>query len=94
MQIDSELKQELKQFILDRQKKNLQKVVIRVPYFFSMTEMETLYGLFSFLREGNVQQVVDNSILAGVVIEFGSKRIDLSLISELHKLQQLVYDIA
>jgi len=94
MQIDEALKQELKQYILDRQKKQQQKVLIKAPFKLSSVEMDKLDLLFPFLKNAEIQTEVDESLLAGVVIEFGSKRIDLSLISELHKLKQLIYDIA
>ena len=94
MKIDPNLKEDLKQYI---QKKNdHQKSIVTVvsSYTLSNEELNSLKNNIPVLKDAEIHQEIDTDIMAGVIIKFGSKMIDLSLKSELQKLQQKIYEIA
>lgn len=94
MKIDQQIKRELKEFVTQKINQSKQKVKIISPYLLSSDELTGLRNQFSILRTAEIVNICDPSLLAGIVISFGTKVIDLSLKGELTNLKQLIYDIA
>ena len=56
---------------------------------------EITSGLKSMLKPGQslaLEEKVDASIIGGVVIDIGDKHVDMSILSRVRKLQQIVRD--
>jgi F0F1-type ATP synthase delta subunit len=95
MKFNPQLKQDLINYIKDRQKGNIKpKVVVIAPYELSSSELDAIKQKVPLLKEAQVSVEVDKTIMAGIIIKYGSQVIDLSLNSELHKLEQTLYETA
>jgi F-type H+-transporting ATPase subunit delta len=92
MKIDFQLKQELKQYVLDRMDKEKRKVTIISAYPLTDKELIILKQNIDVLDNTKIENKIDENLIAGVVIKFGTKLIDLSLKGELQNLKQLIYD--
>jgi len=93
MKIDPQLKEELKKYIIEREYKLKRKVTITSAYALTEKEMDILKTNLPVLKEAVVDNLIDRDLVAGVVIRFGTKMIDLSLKGELQSLLKLIYDI-
>ncbi|PIZ64629.1 hypothetical protein COY14_04350 [Candidatus Roizmanbacteria bacterium CG_4_10_14_0_2_um_filter_36_9] len=95
MKIDPTIKKELRKYLLDRMSgKKKAKVTITAPYELERSDVENLKKKISILSEADIEIAVDKNILAGVVITFGSKVIDLTINTELQKLAHTIYETA
>ncbi len=95
MKFSPQLKQDLINYIKDRQKGKVKpKVTVVSPYKLSDDELKTLKRKVELLNEADISVEVDQNIMAGVIIKYGSQVIDLSLKSELLKLEQMLYETA
>lgn len=94
MKIDPNLKEDLKHYIQNKIAHQKSIVTVVSPYTLSDAEIQTLKNSIPMLKEAEIIQEQDTDIMGGVIIKFGSKMIDLSLKSELQKLQQKIYEIA
>jgi F0F1-type ATP synthase delta subunit len=91
MKIDSALKQQLRSaFTAIRKQGKIVEVIS--AYDLSESEKKALEKKFPMLEGAFVTFTVDTSILAGVIIKYGSKMIDLSLQTELTNLRNHVYE--
>ncbi len=96
MKIDPALKTDLKNYIRERltNKTGQAYVTIVAPYELGAEELNLLKKKIHLLENAHISVEVDKSIMAGVVIKYGSRMIDLSLRSELQKLQHTLYETA
>ena len=95
MKFSPQLKQDLINYIKDRQNGKVKpKITVIAPYELSNAELDSLKKKITFLSEAQVSVVVDKNIMAGIIIKYGSQVIDLSLKTELHKLEQTIYETA
>ncbi|MDA1317200.1 MAG: F0F1 ATP synthase subunit delta [bacterium] len=93
MIIEPKLKADLKAYLLDRLKtKKVAKVVIRAPYMLGDQEIDMLKQRIEMLHQATIYQEVDEKILAGCIIQFGSQVIDLSLNRQLQTLEHILYE--
>lgn len=91
MKIDPNVKQELKkayQAILT----GGGTVEVITAYNLSDADKKQLANQFEMLKDAHVVYSVEPEILAGVIIKFGSKMIDLSLRNELTSLEHIIYE--
>jgi F0F1-type ATP synthase delta subunit len=58
----------------------------------SDSEKKSLIEKLPMLKDAQITYSKDTSILAGVIIKFGSKMIDLSLQNELTNLKHFIYE--
>ncbi len=96
MHIDPQLKTEIKEYI---RKKLLEVdrhplVTIISAYSLDEKEVSELKAKIGGLEKAILHFEVDQSLLAGVIIKYGSRMIDFSLKSELQTLQHLLYESA
>lgn len=91
MKVDPELKEELKKYIQQRISEKKQSVTVVAPYKMSDDELNLLRKKLPFLQDAHMNNEVDESLLAGAIIKFGSKMIDLSLKGQLQSLQKRIY---
>jgi ATP synthase F1 delta subunit len=90
MKIDPQLKQELKEYILKREKESGRLVELVSAYKLGEDEVLSVQASFDFLRNDHMVNVVDKSIIAGVILKFGSKMIDLSVRGQLDQIKKRV----
>lgn len=93
MKIDPHIREELKKYLEHKIVEQKKRVIIISPYTLSPQEIETIIALFPYIKESELVNRVDREILAGVIIRFGTKVIDLSLASQLKNLQQSFHEI-
>jgi F0F1-type ATP synthase delta subunit len=68
------------------------KAVITSPYQLNETEISELRTQFPVMGTYEVENVVNPNIHAGLIINVGTKRIDLSLERGLQNLKQFIYE--
>lgn len=91
MKIDQHIKQELHKMYKEiRERGGI--VEVTAPYRLSDLEIAALKKTFPMIRAAELILHVDQSLIAGVIIKYRSKMIDLSLRSELKNLTQLLYE--
>ena len=93
MHIDPALKEELKQYLMERLNDTHKKVTIISAYPLEQKEMDSLTHHFSELKHARLENHVDTSIMAGYVIKFGTKMIDISLRRKLEDVNRSLSDI-
>ena len=90
MKLNSQLKQELKDYVTRRLHDKSSHVEVVSPYKLSNEEINDLRKNISILEKAEITNSIDPSILAGVVIRFGSKMIDLSIKGELQDIRNKI----
>lgn len=93
MKIDPALKEDLKLYLEQKIADKGHKVILVSAYKLLPDEIQSIRNKFPVLKNAELTEVVDPHILGGFIIRFGSKMIDLSIKSELQKLQQRIYEI-
>lgn len=94
MKINPNLKEELKKYLKEKIQKESEKVVITSPYKLSQEEKDIIISKFPELREVEIEERLDPSLLAGITIKRGSKILDLSLSAKVNGLEQQLYESA
>ena len=79
MHIDPGLKEELKQYLLQKMHDTKKRVTVISAYPLEKHEMDEIVRKFDYLEHAKIDNEVDKKILAGFVIKFGTKMIDVSL---------------
>lgn len=69
------------------------KTVIYSPYKLEGTEIDLITQKFNFIDKNNLENIIDKTIYAGVVIYHQNKIIDLSLKNKLNSLEKKLYGI-
>lgn len=92
MKIKPRLKEELKQFIRQKQKEEREIAVITSSYPLQDQEITTLRQNIPELKTKKITNKIDREILAGAVIQVGSRVLDLSLKNRIALLQELAYE--
>lgn len=93
MKIDPILKEELAEYLKQKIADVRKRVIIVAPYHLDESELNAIQEKFTLLQKAQIVQEEDKSLVGGFIIKFGSKMIDLSIKSELLKLQQSIYEI-
>ena len=93
MKIDPVLKDELEEYLKQKIADGRKRVIIVAPYHLDDSELKAVEEKFTLLHKAQIVQEEDKGLLGGFIIKFGSKMIDLSIKSELQKLQQSIYEI-
>ncbi|MEN9328683.1 MAG: synthase delta subunit [Candidatus Parcubacteria bacterium] len=93
MVIDPQLKEDLKKYIEERLQDSKKTVFVFSPYKLTEKDLSMLHTHFPFLDASRVINMIDKSLIAGIVVKFGTKMIDLSLRTELQNLKQTIYAI-
>jgi len=65
------------------------KVAVRSSFLFGDEELALLVKKFPILKDAELTAEKDSSLLAGFILIFGSKSIDVTLAREIHQLHQL-----
>lgn len=95
MKLDTAVKQDLVSYLKNRLSgKTKPRVKVIAPYKLTSEELNVLKKKIEFLSEADIEQEIDTTMLAGVIIQYGSQMLDLSLKNELQKLEQTLYETA
>jgi len=86
MKINKKIKEDLKKVFLKELAEEKRKATVFTPYKLNKQEMKGLMTIFPQIRNRSLTNRVDESLLAGVVIEYETKIIDLSIKSKLDKI--------
>lgn len=92
MKINPQLKEELKARLSSQLAKEKEKVVVFSTYLLSGEEMGALLKSLPDLKERPYENVVDSTLLGGVVVQYGSKVIDLSIRHLLQTFQKTIHE--
>ncbi|MBI2051321.1 F0F1 ATP synthase subunit delta [Candidatus Roizmanbacteria bacterium] len=92
MKIDAETKLEIKKFLQEKIEEEKRKVIVRSAYPLTKEEMELIFTLLPFLTKNDLATVVDRTLIAGVIIHYGSKVLDLSVKGRLVNLKGDLYE--
>ncbi len=71
---------------------NQNKAVVITAYQLSNEELVKIKSMVPLLKNLEVENVVDKTIIGGIIIQHRSSVIDLSLKSRLEKLRQSIYE--
>lgn len=93
MKIDPGLKEDLKRYLKEKIKKESEKIKVVSAYKLSDQELTQVLKKFPELRGKDVITQVDSNLLAGVIIKYKSKVIDLSLKGRFEDLTSTVYEL-
>lgn len=92
--INPKLKQDLKNFLMEKIRKEQNRVTVISADELSAEEKKVLSGKkFTDLNWSQAIFQIDKSVIAGVIIKVGSKTVDLSLTGSLSKLSNTLYEI-
>jgi len=86
MKIDQAIKEDLKKVFQKELAVRKNRVTVFSPYRLSTEEMAKLKMIFPQIKDRPFGNEVDESLLAGVIIKYGTKMIDLSVKSRLNKI--------
>ncbi len=92
MKINPELKEELRKYLEEQIGREKKKVTIVSAYPLSHAEKNAIVIAYPGLNKELVENIVDKTIVGGIIIKFGSKIIDLSIRSALHTFMQHIYE--
>lgn len=93
MKIDPAIKEDLKQYFKDRLKHSKEQIAVTSSYELNDQEKKTIFSSLG-LSDVQVEYKVDPTVIAGVIVTFGSKIIDLSLKGQLQNFKQILYESA
>ncbi|MBI5122757.1 F0F1 ATP synthase subunit delta [Candidatus Roizmanbacteria bacterium] len=93
MKINPKLKDDLKNFLLEKIQKEQNRVFVLSADDLDADEKKALEEKFPDLNWSQAIYKIDRSIIAGIIIKVGSKIIDLSLSGSLSKLSNTLYEI-
>lgn len=92
MKINPQLKEELKKRMQGFIASEKEKVTVYSVYPLEKEELSSLLGSNKELRGREHSNVIDTSLIGGVVIQFGSKIIDLSIKHLLQTFQKTIHE--
>jgi len=93
MKIDPKLKDDLKNFLMEKIQKEQNLVFVLSADSLNIDEKKALEKKFTDLNWKEAVYKIDKSIIAGIIIKVGSRTVDLSLSGSLSKLSNTLYEI-
>jgi F0F1-type ATP synthase delta subunit len=91
LKINPDLKKQVREFVKERLEHGVQYVELISPYELSSQEIDKYRREVGISGSAEVFNIVDKSLMAGIVVRCGSKMIDLSVRSELENLKNTLY---
>lgn len=92
MRIKPHLKEDLKKYLIDKVRSEEQKIKVYSAYELSEDEKNLIKKEIKDFDWSDVDYLIDDSLLAGIMIKKGSKVINLSLKGVLANLKKIVYE--
>lgn len=79
MRLTKQLKQDLKEYLKERMHHPKSRAQIISACELSPDQIKSIKSRVEMVRDAEVDVVIDPEILAGVIVQYGSKRLDMSL---------------
>jgi len=92
MKINAQIKEELKKFLKEREKKEKEKVWVISAQKLSTEEKDTLVKKIPSLKKADLAEQIDSNLIAGVIIKQGSRMLDFSLAGMIRDLQNMTHE--
>lgn len=92
MKIDPALKDQLRHYLEEKINAAKQVVTVESAYVLDDAEKETLLASLPWLKQAQIRYRVKPDLIAGVVVRFGSRVIDLSVKGRLQSYNRLLYE--
>lgn len=93
MKLDTSLKEDLRRFIRERMKKESEKIRVISAYKLNGHDKDLISKKFPLIKSRVVVYEIDPDLLAGVVIKYKSKIIDLSVKGRFKDLKNTLYEL-
>ncbi|OIP86080.1 hypothetical protein AUK04_00770 [Candidatus Roizmanbacteria bacterium CG2_30_33_16] len=93
MKIDPEVKNRLKQLLKKEVEKINKMVVIKSAYQLDKNEIDMVFRALPEFYGMPYETIIDQEIMAGIIVQQGSKIYDLSLSGQLKSLSNKIYEI-
>lgn len=93
MKIDPVIKEELKQFVVEKLKRQNERLVIVSASKLSNADLVTVRKNLGLSPKAAIEQRVDEELLGGIILTVGTKMIDLSIRGQLQKFHREMYEI-
>lgn len=93
MKLKPRIKDELRKFLIHKQQAEKAKARVISAQKLSEEEWTQVFQLFPDLKGKKIENEIDESLLAGIVVQKGSKIIDLSLKTQLNEFRKTAYAI-
>ena len=88
MAIDQRIKQELERYLQNRVGKGEYRAVVMSAYKLDADEIKEIKSAIPVLKTYDIDNIVNENILGGLIIKFNTKIIDLSLRGQLKNFQK------
>ncbi len=92
MKIDPLIKDQLKEYLNQKIVENKQLVTVTGAYDFTAEDKTVFFQSLPEMTKAKVRFLVDRSLIAGIVLQIGSKVIDLSIKGRLLSFNKLLYE--
>lgn len=86
MKINPRLKAELKKIALAKMREDEDVVTVTSACELTPSMLQSIKAMIPEIQDQEIRVIVDDQLLAGVIIKRGSRMIDLTLRSQLHTL--------
>lgn len=93
MKLKPRIKEELKKFLIQREKAEKERARVISAQKLTDEEWAQIYQLFPDLKGRKIENEVDESLIAGVIVQKGSKIVDLSLRNQINEFKKTAYAI-
>jgi len=93
MKIDPEVKNRLKQLLKREVEQKNKMVVIKSAYQLDKNEIDMVFRALPEFSGMLYETIIEPEVLAGVIVQQGSKIYDLSLSGQLKSLSNKIYEI-
>jgi F0F1-type ATP synthase delta subunit len=94
MKIKSTLKSELKKIMLKKIEDESKKIIIESADKLSDEQLNMLLEKLYFLKNKNIQFLINKNLLAGLIIKQGTSVLDLSLLSQMLEIKKELNEIS
>lgn len=93
MRIKPRLKEDLKKFLLFKLEEEAKIVTLISSHKLTIEQIEEIKQVFPRIKNKQLKQEVNETLMAGFIIKEGSKITDLSLKSNLNKIKKNIYEL-
>ncbi|MFH0772852.1 MAG: F0F1 ATP synthase subunit delta [bacterium] len=92
MRLDPQVKERLKKTFSEELIAQKELVKVSSAYRLTSDELQKIVSQFPQYAKSKVENVVDSSLIGGIVVQSGSQIVDLSIRNALHLLKKQLYE--
>lgn len=94
MKLKPEIKKDIKKFIRQRLEEKQKEITITAAYSLSQEDIREIISYYPELESKKVRTIVDEKLIAGLIITQGTKVLDLSLSEKIKNLRKIANETA